>query len=91
MLLTLHTPLCVSVPTCAHCPVGTGTAELLYIRWRLQDLLFWGETSLNVAGERGDSLSRWRCGQADVHPITRGARSLLPLELATKLLLTWET
>lgn len=52
--------------------------------------LFWGETSLSVAGERGDALSLWRCGQADVHPITRGARSLLPLELVTKLLLTWQ-
>lgn len=52
--------------------------------------LLLGKTGLSAGGGCGDALSCWRCGQAGVHPIARSAWGLLPLELATKLLLTWE-
>lgn len=55
--------------------------------------LLWEQTSRSAGGGCGDALSCWSWGQAGVHLITHGhpiTCGLLPLELATKLLLTWE-
>lgn len=88
MLLALRTSLWVSTP---HVPLPCRHRDSRGPIHLMEGLLFWGKNGLSAAEECGDVLPRWRCGQAGVLLIARGARDLLPLELATKLLLTWET